>query len=205
MDDCSEREVFRVRLRFVDLIKSFFQTEPDAEKMSRWRGTFSALVKEQVNPLFDAAVRDLHRMLNERNLAAMQNEYYELFTNPFSRAQVNLTASWYLDGRSFGETLVNLRSFLAEAGIIRVAGVVDSEDSLPMLLDILASLIEEEKSGGGEYSRKLQSRLLVHWLQPLAKEVTAAVERIEPSAFYLACCRLLCGYLDLEKGLATAS
>jgi len=205
MENHLEKEVFRVRLRFVDLIKSFFQTEPDAEKMSRWRGTFSALVKEQVNPLFDAAVRDIHRMLNEKSLAEIQNEYYELFTNPFSQAQVNTMASWYLDGRSFGETLVRLRSFLAEAGIVLVEGVVDSEDSLPVLLDILANLIEEEKNGGGEDVRELQNRLLSIWLQPLAKELTVAVERIDTALFYRACCRLLCGYLDLEKGLATTS
>ncbi|SHO48662.1 TorD/DmsD family molecular chaperone [Desulfopila aestuarii] len=205
MEDFNEREVFRARLRFVDLIKSFFQSEPDAEKMSRWRGTFSALVKEQVNPLFDSAVRDIHKMLNEKNLSEIQNEYYELFTNPFSNAQVNIMASWYLDGRSFGETLVALRSFLAEAGIVRAEGVVDSEDSLPMLLDILASLIEEEKNGGGEKARDLQSRLLVTWLQPLAKELSAAVEKNDTALFYRASCRLLCGYLDLEKGLATAS
>ena len=203
MDEVSEREVFRGRLRLVDLIKSFFQTEPDAEKMSRWRGTFSALVKEKVNPLFDTAVRDIHRMLNSMSLAEIQNEYYELFTNPFSQAQVNTMASWYLDGRSFGETLVALRSFLNEAGIVLVEGVVDSEDSLPVLLDILGSLIEREKNG--DEVRELQGRLLSIWLQPLAQELTAAVKRIDTALFYQACCLLLCGYLELEKGLTDIS
>lgn len=111
MEDFSDKEVFRVRLRFVDLIKSFFQAEPDAENMSRWRGTFAALAKEQVNPIFDGAVQDICRMLNEKNLIDIQNEYYELFTNPFSKNQINIMASYYLDGRSFGQTLVSLRGF----------------------------------------------------------------------------------------------
>jgi len=204
MGDASEREVLRTRLRFVDLIKSFFQTEPDAEKMSRWRGIFSALSKEQVNPVFDAAVRDICRRLGEGTLAEIRNEYYQLFTDPFSDNQVNIMASYYLDGRSFGRTLVSLRSFLAEAGLAREEGVADSEDSLPVLLDILASLIEEEKTSGGEEARRLQSRLLSEYLEPFAEKFAAAVEAAHAARFYRPCCRLLCGYLDLEKELALA-
>ena len=37
MDELNERELFRVRFRFLDLIKSFFALEPDSETMSRWR------------------------------------------------------------------------------------------------------------------------------------------------------------------------
>lgn len=205
MEELSEKELIKVRLRFVDLIKSFFQAEPDAENMSRWRGTFSALAKEQVNPLFDGAVRDICRMLNEKNLIDIQNEHYELFTNPFSKSQVNIMASYYLDGRSFGQTLVSLRGLLAEAKLEREAGVVDSEDSLPMLLDIFATLIEEEKLTDSEGVRRYQARLLTDYLEPFSREFTAAVNRIETADFYKSCCKLLCGYLDLEKGLVTVS
>lgn len=205
MEEFKAREVFRVRLRFIDLIKSFFQAEPDAENMSRWRGTFAALAKEQVNPIFDGAVRDISRMLNEKSLIDIRNEYYELFTNPFSENQVNTMASYYLDGRSFGQTLVSLRGFLLQAGLEREDGVVDSEDSLPMLLDIYASLIEEEKVSDGEEVRKLQARLLIEYLQPFTREFIVAINKIETADFYTSCCRLLCGYLDLEKGLVTIS
>ncbi len=205
MEDFSDKEVFRVRLRFVDLIKSFFQAEPDAENMSRWRGTFAALAKEQVNPIFDGAVQDICRMLNEKNLIDIQNEYYELFTNPFSKNQINIMASYYLDGRSFGQTLVSLRGFLVEAGLQRDDGVVDSEDSLPMLLDIFARLIEEEKMNESEAVRQLQARLLTEYLEPFTKEFTAVISKIETADFYKSCCKLLCGYLDLEKGLVSIS
>lgn len=145
MTAARERAVYRVRLLLVDLLASFFQAEPDAEKMSRWRGVFSALVKERVNPVFDRAVVDIHGILNERSLADLQREYYELFVNPFGSSRVHTMASWYLDGRSFGQTLVSLRAFLAEAGFVREEGVTESEDSLPVLLDFLAHLIEDEK------------------------------------------------------------
>jgi len=205
MEDSNNREIFRVRLLFVDLLKSFYQSEPDSERMSRWRGTFSALAKEQVSPLFDSAVMELHGQLNEMSLTDIQREYYELFTNPFSKSQVNTLASYYLDGRSFGESLVELRSLLAEAKLEREEGVVDSEDSLPMLLDIFARLIEEEKNTDSDTIRQLQGRLLRDYLEPFSKQFSEAVNGAEVAKFYRSCCRLLCGYLDLEKSLVDVS
>lgn len=205
MNELNERELFRVRLRFLDLIKSFFQSEPDAEKMSRWRGTFSALGREQVNPLFDSAVREFGVLLNSWSLQEIQEEYYNLFTDPFSKSQVNIMASYYLDGRSFGQTLVSLRGFLAEAGLQKDAGVVDSEDSLVMLLDTFARLVEEEKVTDSDAPRELQARLLAGYLEPFVEKFTAAVKTNDGADFYKTCCKFLSGYLDLEKGLVTVS
>lgn len=205
METYSEKELYRVRLRCLDLLKSFFQAEPDAEHLSRWRGIFTALAREQVNPLFDGAVRDICRMLEEKSLIEIQNEFYALFINPFSHTPVNTLASYYLDGRCFGRTLAALRGFLQEAGLRREEGVVDSEDSLVMLLDILAGLIEEEKSTGSDRARQLQARLLTEYLEPFIREFAAAINLIDTGCFYASCCRLLRGYLELEKGLAPIS
>jgi len=205
MEQFTDRDLFRVRLLFVDLIKSFFQAEPDAENFSRWRGTFSALTKEQINPLFDGAVRDLVRLLNEKTLTDIQTEYYELFTNPFGANQINTMASYHLDGRSFGQTLVSLRGLLAEAGIEREEGVVDSEDSLPMMLDIFSCLIEEEKHSGSDSVRNFQAKLLTEYLAPFASKFSSEVSKASKSDFYKSCCQLLCGYLDLEKGLVAVA
>ncbi|MDX9897185.1 MAG: hypothetical protein RBS34_17185 [Desulfofustis sp.] len=41
MDDLN-RDIIKTRLRFLDLIKSFFLEPPDAERLSRWRGMFHA-------------------------------------------------------------------------------------------------------------------------------------------------------------------
>lgn len=205
MNETYDRELILVRLRLVDLIKSFFQSQPDAEKMSRWRGMFSALSKEQINPLFDTAVREFSALLKQKNLADLEKEYYDLFIDPFSECQVNTMASWYLDGRSFGQTLVALRGMLREAGLERMEGVVDSEDSLVMMLDIFASLIEEEKKTDSDASRQFQVRLLTEYLEPFSKMFSEAVEKNETAEFYITCCKLLRGYLDLEKGLVTVS
>ena len=204
MDDLQERDLCRVRLRFLDLINSFFVEEPDAEKMGRWRGTFSALAGEQVSPRFDTAVREIGRVLGDKSLQELQEEYSKLFVDPFDGAQIETTASYYLNGRSYDQALVDIRSLMDEAGLRKEAAFSEPEDSLVVLLDTFSSLVEEEKLGGGETVRVLQRRLLEEYLVPLVAKLLEALEKAEGCEFYLLCCRVLDGYLELEKGLMYA-
>ena len=204
MDDLQENELFRVRLRFLDLVKSFFAGEPDAEKIARWRGTFSALAQEQISPAFDSAVREMSRALSQRNLEELQDEYYKLFVNPFEGEQIETTASFYLNGRSYDQALVEVRQLMDEAGLKKDKAFSDPEDDLVVMLDTFASLVEEEKTGGGELCKQLQGKLLQKYLEPVAHHLSAALEKSEHGVFYALCCRLLEGYLELEKGLLEA-
>ncbi|PID42483.1 MAG: hypothetical protein CR981_02500, partial [Proteobacteria bacterium] len=131
-------------------------------------------------------------------------EYHDLFIDPFSAHQVNTMASYYLDGRSFGTTLVELRGFLADTGLTRVEGVVDSEDSLVMMLDIFARLLEKERQERNEEIQQQQTHLLTKFLEPFAEQFSTAMEKNEAAVFYKTICKLLRGYLELEKGLVTA-
>jgi TorA maturation chaperone TorD len=201
MNELNERDLFRVRLRFLDLVKSFFVEEPDAEKMSRWRGTFSALALEQVNPRFDNAVKEISRALNEKTLKELQQEYYQLFVNPFDGGLVETTASYYLNGRSYDQALVSIRGLMDEAGLTKDKTFTEPEDSLIIMLDTFASLVEEEKTSGGEENRKLQGRLLEEFLEPFTEKFTSTLKESEFADFYYICCRVLGGYLDLEKEL----
>ncbi|MCP4339247.1 MAG: molecular chaperone TorD family protein [Desulfobulbaceae bacterium] len=201
MDELNERDLFRVRFRFLDLIKSFFALEPDAERMSRWRGTFSALAKEQVSPRFDNAVKEMSRALNDKTLKELKEEYYKLFVNPFDGTMVETTASYYLNGRSYDQALVDLRSLMNEAGLQKDQAVTDPEDSLVVMLDTFTSLVEEEKVGGGDKSRELQGKMLEEFLEPFTEKFTATLKENEHADFYYLCCRILGGYLDLEKSL----
>lgn len=196
-----EKEIRRIRLRLIDLAKSFFSGEPDAEKMSRWRGTFSALARESVNPMFDQAVRDILSYLQKKNLEELQNEYYKLFTDPFTDKGLCTAASFYLDGRTHDKTLVNLRTFLREQQIVKSDGVIETEDSITVMLDILTRLIEEEEKLEKGASRKPQEELLDIYLLPFSEKLKEACEKNEFADFYKACCRFFCGYLELEKGL----
>ncbi len=201
MDELSERDLFRVRLRFLDLSKSFFQGEPDGEKISRWRGTFSALLQEQVSPGFDSVVKQLSDALSVKSLKELQDEFYTLFINPFDGDPVNTSASFYFDGRSFGQSLVEIRGLLSEAGLQKGESVKDPEDSLVVMLDSFASLVEEEKSNGGEGVKQLQDRLFTEFLYPFCEKFCQALGDNQNADFFALCGRFLNEYLELERGL----
>jgi TorA maturation chaperone TorD len=199
MKDPATREISKVRLRCLDLAKSFFITEPDAEGMARWRGTFSALARERVCPRFDSSVAAIHQLLKSKNLQEIQSEYYTLFVDPFAGDQLSTAASFYLDGGNHGRTLADVCGFLGEAGFEKSRGVTESEDSLVVMLDVLARLIEEEKDGKNDNSPQLQRRLLQRYLIPFAEKLAEACAGRSSAEFYQACCAFLCGYLDLES------
>ncbi len=204
MDELNERDLLCVRLRFLDLSKSFFLGEPDAEKISRWRGTFSALVQEQVGPGFDRVVKELSDALSVTSLKELQDEYYKLFVDPFDGDPVSTNASFYFDGRSFGQSLVEIRGLLNDAGLQKDESVTDPEDSLVVMLDSFASLVEEEKINGGEAVKQLQGRLLTEFLDPFSEKFCQALEKHQDAEFFILCGRFLNEYLDLEKGLVIA-
>ncbi len=201
MDELNERDLFQVRFRFLDLIKSFFVAEPDAEMMSRWRGTFAALAKEQVSPRFDNGVKEISRALNNKTLKELQEEYYKLFVNPFDGGLVETTASYYLNGRNYDQALVDIRGLMQEGGVQKKKGVTDPEDSLVVMLDTFVSLIEEEQTSGGERIRQVQGRLVAEFLEPFTEKFSTALNESEHADFYYLCCQILGGYLDLEKNL----
>lgn len=203
-NNLNEKQLIRVRLRFFDLLKSFFIDEPDAEKMSRWRGTFAALTKEKVDPGLDKATQEINQLLTDKSLNDLQEEYYQLFSNPFSSEQVENTVSYYVDGHHYGPALAKLRSFLATAGLEKNATITDSEDSLVIMLDVLSTLIKEEKNNP-ETARSYQQTLLNDYLVPFTDRFVTALKQNETAYFYTACGSFLRGYLELEKGLTGAA
>jgi len=198
--EISERDLILVRLRFLDLLKSFFQDEPDAEKMGRWRGIFTAIAGEQINPQLDAVILQLGEIVNKKDLQELKDEYYALFSDPFSEHSVPLTASYYLDGKNFGPSLVNYRQLLKTAQLIKDSASTDSEDTLLIMLDTLVALIEEEKQGS-EQARDLQNQLLRKFLQPTAQHILTDITKNTRADFYTICMQFLCEYLELEQAL----
>ncbi len=198
--DAVDKELFRVRLRFIDIIKSFFIAEPDAEKMSRWRGIFTSLEGEQINPLFDAAVVECNEWLSSKSLQELQDEYYDLFEDPFSKNLIPMSASYYIDGRTHGQTLANFRGFLAEAGLVKEESVIETEDSVVVMLDLLARLIEIEEQGC-VMSQAQQARLISEYLKTLVENVFEKLEADDRATYYASCGKFLKGYLELECDL----
>lgn len=201
MKELNDKELLLVRLRFLDLIKSFFISQPDAERLSRWRGTFAALVKDPVTPEIDSAARELNKQLTSKKLEDLQDEYYALFTDPFSENHLNMMASHYIDGRNYGNTLIALRQFLHDTSINVENSLGDSEDSLVVMLDILVTLVDQQKQG--DDNSEEQGKLVNDFLLPCIDHLSKSAAQNQSAHFFEGCIRFCKGYLNLEKSLAT--
>ena len=201
--ESTSKEIIIIRLRLIDLIKSFFIDKPDAELLSRWRGTFLALSKEQISPLLDKAVRDVSRQLGEKSLETIQDEYYSLFVDPFGENHVNLVASHYFDGRNYGETLVSIRDVFLASKVVKDDEVKEPEDSLVIMFDLLGTLIDMEKDG--EQTTIAQQQIIGDYLVPFVEKLRPAISDNPSADFYAAVIEFVRGYLDLEKGLSDFS
>jgi TorA maturation chaperone TorD len=199
MSISEDKQLVRIRLRLLDLLKSFFAQEPDAERMSRWRGIFTALAENRIQPDLDEGVRQLRQMLEAKKLEDLKDEYYALFVDPYNEQPVELNASHYLDGKSFGPSLVQYRQLLKDASLIKENDVTEPEDHLVLMLDALATLIEEEAETKG--CKEQQARLITEFLQPMAIAMKKQLSTNSQASFYLSCSVFLNGYLDLEQGL----
>lgn len=200
MNSNADKDIARVRLQFIDLVKSFFLAEPDAEKLRSWRKIFSALSEESVNKNLDAAISRMVQLLKSGQLEDFQQEYYNLFGNPFSQHGISLSASFFKDGKSHGQTLADFRGFLGNAGVAKTDGITEAEDTLPIMIDCLASLIEFEKESPDQ-ARKMQSHLVRDYLAPLAINLEKAFRENEKADFYEACGQFLLGYTELDLAL----
>lgn len=200
MSELSDQELNVVRLRLLDLIKSFFIDEPEKDRYEVWKEIVSSLTTEKINPTMDSAVRKLDDMLTTVEFDKLKEEYYDLFIDPFSEYLVQTTLSYYVDGHSFGQSLVDLRRFLLKAEITKAEGLDESEDSVVFLVDILATLIREEEHDL-DNAKKNQTKLLTQFLDPFSVHFNSALEKNKRAKFYEACAAFLSGYVDLEKGL----
>ena len=199
MHDITDKELYRTRLRFIDIIKSFFISAPDSERFSRWRGTFAALSKESITPEMDECTSELNGLIGRKKLEDFSDEYYSLFTDPFSTHTLNLTASHHLDGRNQGESLIAIRQLIHDAEITVKATVKLPEDSLPVLVDILSTLIEQEE--GGAVTREFQHTLIVEIIAPSLNRMVQEAADNSVAEFYLACLKFCSAYICLEKDL----
>jgi len=198
-----QQQLIQTRLRFIDLFKSFFLQEPDAEILARWRGMLSALTCENITPEFDRAARNLHQALAQANRQEIAAEFYTLFTDPFSPDLVAATASQFIDGHGFGPTLVRYRDFLDRAGIALAKDIREPDDSLVLMLDALATLVEAQKRDRDTENE--QAELVRRFLGPLATHFRQHLEGNGQARFYLLCAQLLEAYINMENELLQAN
>ena len=188
----------QVRGFFYDLNKSFFLGEPDPEKVGHWRQIINSLNAEAPSLKLAEAARQLSLALDEFELAAIKDEYYELFFNPFSPRLISWTVSVSVNGRNFGPKLVEIRQLMAAQGLEKEDKFKEPEDSLPVLLDLMARFIEmEDDLGAG--GAAAQQQILEKFLLPLTAHMNQQLQADTGARFYPLCADFLEAWLEFDE------
>ncbi len=188
----------KVRGFFYELNKSFFLAEPDPEKVGHWRQIINSLTAEAPSLKLGAAARQLSLALDELELNAIKDEYYELFFNPFSPRLISWTASVSVNGRNFGPKLVEIRQLMAAQGLEKEEKFKEPEDSLPILLDLMARLIEMEADlGAGGAAAQL--KILEKFLLPLTAHMNRQLQADPGARLYPLCADFLQAWLEFDE------
>ncbi len=188
-------EIRDARLFLYGLCRSFFDSYPTEEKFNYWL-KLADLLKDGIGfPPIDTALFKMNETLKDLTLTQIQNEYYELFENPFSSKRVQLCASYYIDGKLMGKSLVKLKKLLYNLNLGKESSFKESEDHLVFLIDAMMFLIESEK---GEEAVSSQAELFHHFLLPCGKGVFKCVSEIQGLKAYSTFTQVLNGALELE-------
>ena len=188
------------RMVLYGLFRSFFDSSPSEEKVEYWKSILGALHEGTGFHELDEAVSAMKALLDERDLVQIQNEFYELFENPFSSNRLQLCASYYIDGKLMGMSLVKLRKLLYNLSLGKVDGFTETEDHLVFLLDAMMHLIEQEEQGD-DSARKGQVAILEDYLTPCIEGVGRALSQSGNFPFYETAVRMGRAILELEKNL----
>ncbi len=200
--DAPDYQLIRIRAAVLELLKSFFLKEPDGEMLASWRGALTAMKEQDLEPGLSRAVGNLDQMLHKMDLAAIRDEYYELFVNPYSDDRVPTNACYHMDGKMFGESFVRLKEILAEAAIEKSKDAKGAEDEIPVLLDAYQALILREKRQDEIGSaRHAQGLLLNEILLPFSERFASALAGNPRAIFYHGCADFMVHCLGLERAL----
>ena len=195
--------VKKARMLLYGLVRSFFDSLPNGEKIRFWQDVSDGLADSGIGfGELDASFSGLSRSLAIMKPTEIEEEFYELFENPFSDHKVQLCASFYIDGHLFGQSLVKLRQLLYKIGLGKVDGYSGSEDSLIFLSDVMLFLIDKE--GESSVFDSYQRELFMEFLSPCERGIARTLKGLSDFPFYRMVGGLLEGHLLLEGSLFPA-
>ncbi|HYZ63136.1 MAG TPA: molecular chaperone TorD family protein [Acetobacteraceae bacterium] len=122
-----------------------------------------------------AALRHLARQARAATVEAARAEYHALFIG-VARGELVPYASFYLTGFLHERPLARLRADMARLGFALVPGRSDPEDHIASILDVMASLIEEQHAEEAAFFE----RHLANW----AGRFFADLERTQTARLY---------------------
>ncbi len=193
-----EKEISQARLTLYGLIKSFFEAPPDINKINAWEEILRQLKENTGFSSLDLSVTDLLASLKKTSLNEIQDEYYELFENPFSSNKVQLCASFYIDGRLLGQSLVKLRQLLYNLNLGRSKNFTETEDSFVFLLDTMMYLIQKGSADKWFFAQK---ELFNVYLFPCAKGIAGEIGKLSGFPVYKSVSGFVDSYFLLERCL----
>ncbi|KAA0258113.1 hypothetical protein FHQ18_06865 [Deferribacter autotrophicus] len=194
-------EIDDTRVFLYDLLKSFFVDEPNEKIYSEWIAIFDKFKRDnlEINDHYEKMLSYFLEVFQNYNLDKLKNEYYELFVNPFNDNLINLNASYYLDGKNFGETLVKLRGFIWDKGLEKDENLKEPEDSIIFMSDVMIYLIKNMEDDKVKYGYNIQKDYFETFLEPFFDLFSKALKNHE-SAYFYACCGMYLDFLtNLEK------
>lgn len=201
MEDLKQNdEINGVRSFFYELIKMSFYKEPDENylniigefirnidsKTYRENEHFSEKLSQMVD-IFSFTISNL-------STDEIKDEYNELFINPFSNNLINTNASYYIDKKNFGDTLIKIREFLKRNDLEKSANLKEPEDSITFLTDLMLYLINSKDT------LENQIELFENFIDPLFLNIQSALKTNEKANFYKCIGYLIDFFLTLEKG-----
>lgn len=193
-------EINGVRSFFYEIIKMSFYKEPD-ENYLNIIGEFIRNIDSDVYRESEHFSEKLGQMVDMfsftiSNLSTdeIKDEYNELFINPFSNNLINTNASYYIDKKNFGDTLINLRSFLKRNDLEKSAKLKEPEDSITFLTDLMIYLINSNDTSEN------QIELFENFIEPLFLNIQSVLKTNEKANFYKCIGYLIDFFLTLEKG-----
>lgn len=174
-------------------LSRLFSAAPDAALLNH----LSALASLWASPdtALGIAWQTLAEAVRKTDEAALEDEYTRLFLT-IGRPQVMLFGSFYLAGFLMEEPVVELRRDLAELGLARRGGVMESEDHLSALCDVMRHLVLTCPDAAGLARQKaFFARHLARWVDPLCE----ALEQAGEARFYPRTAALVRAFFEIER------
>ena len=183
-------QIKQTRTFFYELIKETFTREPDGIYFDKVKTLIDNLknAEEKIGNL-EFIIESFEEVFRNYTIENLKDEYNNLFVDPFNDNMINLNASYYLDGKNFGKTLVNIREFIWKLNLIKNEDVPYTEDSIGFLCDVMVYLIEHG-------CNQTQMTLFVEYISPFWGKFSSALKENESSNFYACFGELIRFFLD---------
>lgn len=183
----------RARADHYALLARLFYAAPDAALLGALVQSARTLGQgEGAFPQAWAALGEAARRLDE---AAVADEFAALFVS-VSKPVVMTNASWYLTGFLQEEPLAELRDDLAELGLGRRSGVMETEDHISALAEVMRHLV---LTGPDEAGLARQQRFFHRHLAPWYERFGDALAAAPGADFYAKAGSLLRAFFDIER------